>query len=210
MHRYTKTAKAREDNPFIGPLTTRPIIVVAGALWPIGSGEDYEIPLGTPMCPVSTTGKYRPIRRSYVVTALASSDTQIYLNSVKGFATGDVLAMFTGAASTTHSITATVTGVDYTNNIITVAALAVAATNIVTNAYVEVQHNGYLLNRADAVFLGENIQTGSTADGETWDVPAMGIIKGQVDVNRLDTNCYDALIETQISGMDYIPLTSGV
>lgn len=210
MFRYSKNYKSREDNPFVGPLTKRDIVLAAGAKWPIGEGDDYAIPLGVPVAPVSTTGKYKPIRRSQLATALASSDTYIYLDSARGFATGDVVALFTGAASTTNIALATITAVDYTFNRLTVAALPAAITNAVTDSYCEVNENGYLLAPTDACFLGENVETGNTADGQTWDAPAVGIIRGQVDVNRLDTNCYDALLESQISGMDYIPKTAGV
>ncbi len=208
--RYSKDFKSREDNPFVGPLTTRAIVVAAGAKWPVGSGEDYAIPLGVPLAPVTSNGQYKPIRRGKIVTALASADTYIYLESVKGFATNDVIALFTGSGSTTNILTATVTAVDFTNNRLTVAALGSAATNLVTNSFCEVEENGYLHNHADAVFLGENIQTGDSQESRTWEQPAVGILKGQVDINRLDSNCYDALIETQISGMDYIPTTPGV
>lgn len=209
-YRYSKNFKSREDSPFVGPLTTRPIVVAAGKQWPIGELENYAIPLGVPMAPVGTTGKYAPIRRSQIATSLASNDTYIYVDNARGFATNDIVALFTGAASTTNSGLATITAVDYALNRLTVAALPSAITVIVTDSYCEVNENGYLLAPKDAVFLGENIQTGNTTDGQTWDAPAVGIVKGQVDINRLDTNCYDALIESQISGMDYIPTTSGV
>ncbi len=211
LKRISSNVKSREDNPFIGPLAKRDIVVAAGAQWPTGSGYDYVIPLGVPMAPYSGgNGKYAPIRRAQIVAALASGATQIYVDDADGFATSDVIALFTGSPSTTSILTAALTGVDYTNNVLSVAALAEAATNAVTNSYVEVEQNGYLLNPSDAVFLGENVQTKDATSGTTFDVPAVGILKGQVDINRLGPNCYDALIESQIPGVDYIPTTPGV
>ncbi len=211
LKRISTSVKSREDSPFVGPVRKRDIIVAAGAQWPTGSGYDYVIPLGVPMAPYTGgNGKYQPVRRSYLVAALASSDTQIYVADADGFATNDIIAVFTGAASTTNCGTATITAVDYTNNILTVAPLPEAITVAVTNSYCEVEHNGYLHNHDDAVFLGENIQTKDAESGTTFDVPAVGIIAGQVDVNRLGANCYDALIESQIPDVDYIPVTPGV
>jgi hypothetical protein len=211
LKRISTAVKSREDNPFVGPLTKRDIIVAAGAQWPTGSGYEYVIPLGVPLAPyTSGNGKYMPIRRSQLATALASSDTQIYVDNADGFATNDIIALFTGSPSTTNSLTATITAVDYANNILTVAALASNATVGITDAYVEVEHNGYLHNHADAVFLGENIQTKDALSGTTFDVPAVGFIAGQVDVTLLAGNCYDSLLETQIPGFDYIPETPGV
>lgn len=209
----SESLKSREDNPFVGPLVKRDIVVAAGAQWPTGSGCDYVIPLGVPMAPYSGgNGQYRPIRRSYFVTAVASADTQLYVEDADGFATGDVIGAFTSPDSTTTDFTATLTAVDYTNNILGIAALGThtEATAAVTNVYVEVVENGYIADPKDAVFLGENIQTKDALSGTTYEVPAVGIIKGQVDINRLAANCYDTLMETQLPGFDYIPTTPGV
>lgn len=206
----TRTAKAREDNPFTGPLVKRAIIVAAGAKWPTGSGDDHVIPLGVPMAPYSGgNGRYRPIRRAQIVTALASGATQIYVDSAVGFATNDVIALFTGPGSTTNILLATLTGVDYDGNRLLVAPLPANATNGVTGAYVEVNENGYLLRPDDAVFLAENVQTATDDDSATFEVPAVGYIAGQVRISDLGTNCYDALIEAQIPRFDYIPATPG-
>jgi len=213
LKHISTAVKSREDSPFVGPLTKRSIVVAAGAQWPTGSGYDYIIPLGVPMAPYTGgNGKYQPIRRTTLASSVASSDTQLYVADANGFATGDVIAAFTGAGATTNGFTATLTGVDYTNNILTIVALgaATALTAALTSSYIEVEHNGYLHNHDDAIFLGENIQTKDALSGSTFDVPAVGIIAGQVDINRLAPNCYDAMIESQIPGFDYIPTTPGV
>lgn len=213
LKRVSTSLKSREDNPFVGPLVKRDIVVAAGAQWPTGSGYDYVIPLGVPMAPYTdSNGKYKPIRRSYLVTAVASADTQLYIEDADGFATGDTIGAFTSPDSTTTDFTAELTGVDYTNNILTITALGThtESTAAVTNVYVEVVENGYIAAPKDAVFLGENVQTKDSLSGATFEVPAVGIIKGQIDINRLADNCYDTLMETQLSGFDYIPTTPGV
>jgi hypothetical protein len=201
--------KSRGENPF-RQTVEREIIVAAGAQWPTGNGSDYVIPLGVPMSPASTNGRYKPIRRSAVQSALASGATQIELSSADGFATGDVVAAFTGSPSTTNTFTATITAVDHDTNKLTVAALPEAATNIVTGSYVEVEENGKLAGKSDCVFLGENIQTRDEVAGVSFPVPAHGFVQGQVEIDQLADNCYDALIESQIAGIDYVPTTPGV
>jgi len=204
-YNLTNDIKSRQDNPFGGNILKRNIIVESGAQWPTGSGNDYVIPLGVPMAPVGTSGRYKPIRRAQVVTALASGNTIIYVDDADGFAAGDVIAAFTSADSTTNIFTATITAVSQAGNYLVVAALPANATNIVTNSYVEVEENGYLLNPSDAVYLAENIQTHDDDSNTDLVVETYGYIQAQVEISELADNCYDALIPTQLPGIDFIP-----
>lgn len=207
-YRIEYQGKARTDYPFKQPLK-RDIIIQAGAKWPTGVGSDYLLPLGIPLAPEGTTGRYIPKARTTIVTALASSAETVYLKSTDGFSVGDVIALYT-AAATTAVYTAPILAIDRTSNYIKIAddILNAAATNLVTNSYVAIEKVAFVTT--DQVLLGENVETADVISGTTFPAPTVGIIGGQVEIAALADNCYDGLTKANLPRFDFIPATPGV
>ena len=212
-YRTASTVKSREDNPFKGQLESRDIVVEAGAVWPTGAGSNYVIPLGIPMSPATatTTGKYKPIRRSTAAGEATATETAITLTSCDGFAIGDIVNVIQADPTTslvTVATVGTVSALSYTTNVLELSA----ALNLVVTAgcFVEVAENGAATNVNDCVFLAQNVQTRAADDSTEIDCPAFGYRAGQVEVTHLADNCYDALTPRQIPDFDYIPTMPGL
>lgn len=211
-YRGETVAKARLDNP-IRVERSRNIAVYPGAKWMTGSGDDYVIPLGTPMAPLTAgTGLYKPIRRTVVNTAATAGESILNAKAgaADGFEVGDVVIVLQNGAKPTLmtvSTTGTISTIDYTTGVITLTnslGLVVSA-----GCFFEVAENGAATMTRDCVFLGENIKTRDTDLGVNLTVLAVGYQAGQVEVVKMDTNCYDALTPAQFPDFDFIPEYSG-
>jgi hypothetical protein len=198
-------------------LDTRNIVVLAGSKWPTGATTDdpYVIPAGTPMAPVTAgTGRYKPIRQAVIVTAATAAEFVLNTGAAKGegFDVGDVVNVMQNGAKPTLMTVATVgtiSTIDYTLGVITLTnALGVIVS---AGCWIEVASNGAATNPAGAVYLLENVKTRDTDLGVSVDVPAVGVIRGQVEITKLGTNCYSsALSPKQFPLIDFIPVTPGV
>lgn len=209
MHIARHTNRSRESGLFYPGARYRNIVITAGDVWPTGSGDDNVIPIGVPMAPVGTTGRYSRIACSTLATALASDHTQCYLHCVDGFATGDVVNVLTSTYSI--SFTFEVTGVDYANNVLSMAAIATAAN---TGMYVERNVTGYGTSttfNGDCVILASNVQT-DDEDGNSIVAEAVGVTDAQVEVADLlaiSNNCHNSLIELMLPRIEFIPKLPG-
>jgi len=203
------TNRSRDTSPFYSGYRLRNIVITSGEPYPVGDGDDYVLPIGVPMAPVGTTGRYGRIACSTLATALASNDTQCYLNCVDGFATGDVVNVL----SSTYAVAFTfaVTGVDYDNNILSMAAIASAAN---TGMYVERAETGYGTGGTfddDCVILACNVQTRDEDDNDVV-AEAIGVSDGQVEIADLTSfspNFHNDLIELMLPRIEFIPQTPG-
>lgn len=209
-YRTENTTKAQTMDPFRDPKVERRIVVEAGALWPTGDPTDDVIPIGVPMSPVSggSTGRYKPVRRSYLAAIHGTAATLVTVNETDGFAVGDFVAVYTTVSPTTNDYQATISAINRTTQVITLSTVSGATAN--TSSWIEVEENGYLLSTlGDAVFLGQNVETLDAQDNAV-SVPAKGYRGGQIDVSRLtaiSANCHDAMTELMIPDMDYVPVT---
>lgn len=212
-YRIAEGVKCREDNPFKGPgLQVRDIVVIGGAVWPTGMGSNYVIPLGIPMSPVTatTTGKYKPIRRTTAAGAATAAETAITVSNADGFAVGDIVNIIQANPTlllVTVSSVATITALSYSTKVMEFAALGLIVS---AGCFIEVAENGAATNVNDCVYLGQNVQTRASDDSTSIDCPAIGYVAGQVQVSKLATNCYDKLTPRQIPGFDYIPTMPGL
>jgi len=212
-YRGETVAKARLDNPFKVE-RSRNIAIYPGVKWPCGdSSDDYVIPLGTPMAPITAgTGLYKPIRRAVMNTAATAGESILNAKAgeADGFAVGDVVIVLQNGAKPslmTVSTTGTISTIAYATGVITLTeslGLVVSA-----GCYFEVAENGAATMTRDCVFLGENVKTYDSELGVSLTPLAVGYIAGQVEVVKMGTNCYDALTPAQFPDFDFIPEYAG-
>lgn len=215
--RVENSIKGAVGGVFESILEERPIVVDGNSLDPLdrGATDKYIIPAGTPMCPIAATAKYKPIRRTRAA-ATVNNATTLTVDCADPFVVGDGILFYTSLAATAEL--RTISAIDYDHNVLTLDAKA----TVVDNDYVEVALNGAHGNSEtaaatqipDAVILKETIEV--YRDGETFDVPAVGVIKGAISRHNVNGPgvgasgaTFDLILKDQLPDISFLPVNPG-
>lgn len=174
-------------------LMRRSITVDAASLDPLAAAPTSVIPAGTPLAPVPSTGKYKPIRRTLADGACTTSAAEVPVAETTMFAVGDVVtvgakATPTAAASALGTIASITDGVSIT--------LGANAANAVTSGdIIEVAENAL---KPDAVILDAPLDLRGT-DGTAVDRGAFGMVAGMIDKSSLNVSASKGIALTRLA-----------
>lgn len=214
--RNERTIIGTEARVFESVLEERNIIIDGASLAPldVDNPDKYIILAGTPLCPIPSSGKYRPIRRT-LVNGTVENDTTVTVDNAKPFAAGDGIRFFASLAAT--STLRTISSVNTTTNVIVLTAAA----TINDNEYFEVSHNGghgaadaaSSTQIPDAALLLHDVQV-AFADGSTFDAPAVGVTRGSIRRDKVlavgpGTTTFDTILKSQLPNIDFLPTSAG-
>jgi len=218
--RNSKAVKSSIGGVFESVEEYRNIIVSGSSFDPLdvtATGR-FVIPAGTPMAPIVSTGKYMPIRRSRATSAV-SNDTTVTVDCVKPFLGQEGAGVLFYASNAATATLRTISTVTQATNVIVLTAAA----TVVDDDYFEVALNGAHGNVEtatptqipDAVILAEAIEV-VFADGTTFDVPAVGVIKGAIareNVNGPGVGAlgatFDVILKNQLPNISFLPVSAG-
>jgi hypothetical protein len=218
MYRVSKSIKTKEYGVFESILEERPIVVDGSALDPQDNGtlSRYIIPAGTPMCPVASSGKYLPVRRTQVNGA-ANNETTITVTDIKPFVGGEGLGVYFFASCAATATLRTISSVTVATKLIALTA----ASTIADNEYIELALNGTHANSGsaaqaqllDQVILKETVEVIAADASTTFDAVAVGVFRGaikrtNVNAGQIDAG-FDLLLKVSHPNISFLPVTPG-
>ena len=193
----------------------RNIIVDGASLYPLDtdSPDKYIILAGTPLCPIVSTGRYKPISRTWAAAAV-NNDTALTVDDATPFVGHDGEGIRYYTALTATSALVTISSVSEADNVITLTAAATVADNAVVELALNGAHgNADAANSTqipDAVILKHDVQV-AFDDSATFHVPATGVIMGTIRRDRVKwtTATFDQRLKDQLPNISFLPTAAG-